>query len=491
MDNTAKMQSKIGVLSNNVKLYLAIILNMDMQNSIEKTFANEKDQQEQEILVLWSGGADSTAMLIGLLKYTQFKLHVHHVDYITSQTRYIAEKNATINILKYLKEHFRTFKYTESTYKEIEPYHYQKPCVDTPLWAFIGGRIALSNPNIKYCCIGIINLNLVKKDGLIINIFATNIHASEKIFDSLFYRQKNRPLLIYPIINCNKNEILKDIPKNIGELFWSCRAPLFNEDNSYETCKTCHTCLDIIKAHIENTYMVHIEDIKKQNTNNYLSGLPNNVVNDIFIYLLFNESVKDCLFFISKCGFLIKQQVLKNIFLFREYNINNKVLLSIVKAIQFKDITEISNLLIEKINKNNKINDELRLVELFTKILEHFSTHLTKKEYLELLKSTQYHKYYLPNLLQLIITQGGHIALEDLFIYCCKYYFLDIVRERAEYLLTNYSNYLTYKLVAEGINHLLDRSFDKSDIHSIAKLYYTQLNKDLKKKFLATLKCKI
>ncbi len=56
------------------------------------------------ILVMWSGGLDSTGALFKLLTESKEPLHVHHIDIQNAEKRFIPEQYAVANISKIFKQ---------------------------------------------------------------------------------------------------------------------------------------------------------------------------------------------------------------------------------------------------------------------------------------------------------------------------------------------------------------------------------------------------
>ena len=72
------------------------------------------NNKPKNILVMFSGGLDSTTALYKLLKETKHKIYAHHIILKDKTNRWKYELNASRNIIKYLKN-IRSLDYTEST----------------------------------------------------------------------------------------------------------------------------------------------------------------------------------------------------------------------------------------------------------------------------------------------------------------------------------------------------------------------------------------
>jgi 7-cyano-7-deazaguanine synthase in queuosine biosynthesis len=58
------------------------------------------------------------------------------------------------------------------------------------------------------------------------------------------------PEILLPLIELNvgKKEMMKQMPKELLALTWSCRKPVKTKDRNIETCGRCHSCKDIKAA---------------------------------------------------------------------------------------------------------------------------------------------------------------------------------------------------------------------------------------------------
>ena len=66
------------------------------------------------MLVMFSGGLDSTAMLHQLLTETDADLRVHHIRMANREQRAEAEQAAVERIIAWCRSRYRPFRYSES-----------------------------------------------------------------------------------------------------------------------------------------------------------------------------------------------------------------------------------------------------------------------------------------------------------------------------------------------------------------------------------------
>lgn len=92
-------------------LYMLItLLSINLGLLIKKKITNTN----RNILVMFSGGLDSTTSLYKLLKETTHNIYVHHIILKDNSDRWKTELHSTNNILNYLRN-IRNFDYSEST----------------------------------------------------------------------------------------------------------------------------------------------------------------------------------------------------------------------------------------------------------------------------------------------------------------------------------------------------------------------------------------
>ena len=65
-------------------------------------------------LVMFSGGLDSTAMLVQLLAQSPEPLRVHHIRMANRESRAAAEQAAVERIVEWCSSRYRPFRYSES-----------------------------------------------------------------------------------------------------------------------------------------------------------------------------------------------------------------------------------------------------------------------------------------------------------------------------------------------------------------------------------------
>lgn len=189
---------------------------------------------ECNLLVMFSGGLDSTGLLYKLFKDNKYKIHVHHMNLINKEKRNEAEKIAVNKILEYFNNF--DFYFSESTheYPEFNGNFFW----DGDISSFISANIANCNKNIKFVAYGRTASDNMSADSI------DRINRSNKIFSIICKAQK-----IYPIEKFKKIDIFNELPDELKKITWSCRTPSYNEDLIIP-CKKCKTCHEMKKEGI-------------------------------------------------------------------------------------------------------------------------------------------------------------------------------------------------------------------------------------------------
>lgn len=183
------------------------------------------------ILVLFSGGLDSTGVLYKLI-HSKEELLVHHLYLSNKENRAKAETVAVNNILEYMRK-IRNFSYTES-YHEYPSYN-NNFMWDSDIYNFVAGTICIAAKTIKEVAVG-----RTKSD----TGFEQRADRANKILNILAPNVKK----IYPVGEMTKKEIFNMLPEQLRKLTWSCRTPIY-KDEDIETCKRCKTCLEILSIY--------------------------------------------------------------------------------------------------------------------------------------------------------------------------------------------------------------------------------------------------
>lgn len=179
------------------------------------------------ILAMLSGGLDSVAMTHLLLKSNQ-KIHIHHIEIQNQENRATAETVAVNNVLNYFRTHdYPEFKYTSS--KIDCPTLNGKFLYDTDTINFFAGFVCSTDNKIKQVALG---MNKTDWGGSL----NSRIERGNNILKLFANVEK-----IYPVKEYTKPDLINMLPKELAELAWSCRTPVY-VDGYAKPCNQCYTC---------------------------------------------------------------------------------------------------------------------------------------------------------------------------------------------------------------------------------------------------------
>ena len=184
---------------------------------------------------MYSGGLDSTAMLVKLLTGSTDELRVHHIRMQNREGRAQAEQDAVEAILALLRSRYRPFRYSESglDFRGLEAIP-----IDYISIAFVACQVAIDTPGCNRVAVG-----SLARDTDIVNRSA----RQRQVFEAMYTCYRARKLgetsveWIYPVYDCDKPEIAAILPPEIRELTWSCRTPV-TEAGRFRACGTCKAC---------------------------------------------------------------------------------------------------------------------------------------------------------------------------------------------------------------------------------------------------------
>jgi 7-cyano-7-deazaguanine synthase in queuosine biosynthesis len=181
---------------------------------------------------MFSGGLDSTGALWKLLQDESNKIHLHHLRLVNKENRTKAEDIAVQNIIEYINQ-IRSVNYSQS-YHEYPSYN-NAFIWDSDLYNFIAGTICMSLKNIKSVAIG-----RTKSDSEEISTMTRAIRGT-KIFKLLAPNVEK----IYPVVHLTKTEVYNILPEELRDMTWSCRRPIYIDENMITECGECKTCLQL------------------------------------------------------------------------------------------------------------------------------------------------------------------------------------------------------------------------------------------------------
>ena len=183
-------------------------------------------------LVMFSGGLDSTAMLVKLLTTSAEELRVHHIRMVNREGRDRAESRAVESILAYCRARYRPFRASESAldFSELEAIP-----IDYVSIAFVACQVAIDTPGCDRIAIG----SLAADTDI-----ANRTARMKRVFDEMYACYRARKLgeprveWIFPVFDTPKAALAAALPRELLDVTWSCRRPV----NGFEPCMTCKAC---------------------------------------------------------------------------------------------------------------------------------------------------------------------------------------------------------------------------------------------------------
>jgi 7-cyano-7-deazaguanine synthase in queuosine biosynthesis len=185
-----------------------------------------------KLLVLLSGGLDSTTMLYKYLTETQREIHVHHIS-LGGQfgNRDGVELEHVMRIVKWLRDNTRWF---EFSYSSIEMPGFTGATSHT-LYALMASLMVLSEGYSGVATGRIATDNTVNG--------SKNFDHALQIFKAATQnRLPTEAVWELPINHLCKRDLIKMIPRELFALTWSCQYPVQNDDGTHRECRKCIGC---------------------------------------------------------------------------------------------------------------------------------------------------------------------------------------------------------------------------------------------------------
>ena len=185
---------------------------------------------------MFSGGLDSTAMLVKLLTQSKDELRVHHIHMVNREGRAAAERAAVEAIVTWCGRRYRPFRYSQSglDFASLEAIP-----IDYLSIAYVACQVAIDTPGCDRIAVASLS-----RDTDIGNRSA----RQRQVFDAMYACYRARKLgepkveWLYPVYECTKAEIAAMLPPELAALTWSCRRPVAR-GAGWVPCGTCKACL--------------------------------------------------------------------------------------------------------------------------------------------------------------------------------------------------------------------------------------------------------
>jgi 7-cyano-7-deazaguanine synthase in queuosine biosynthesis len=185
---------------------------------------------------MFSGGLDSTAMLVKLLAESDEELRVHHIRMVNREARAQAEQSAVEAIVAWCRGRYRPFRHSESAldFSQLEAIP-----IDYLSIAFVACQVAIDTPRCNRIAVA-----ALARDTDIENRSARQRRVFDALYDCYRARKLGEPQVewIYPVYHSTKQELASALPRELVELTWSCRRPV-REAGGLRPCGACKACL--------------------------------------------------------------------------------------------------------------------------------------------------------------------------------------------------------------------------------------------------------
>ena len=185
---------------------------------------------------MFSGGLDSTAMLVKLLTQSKDELRVHHIRMVNREGRAGAEQAAVEAIVAWCGRRYRPFRYSESglDFASLEAIP-----IDYLSIAYVACQVAIDTPGCDRIAVASLS-----RDTDIVNRSARQRQVFEVMHACYRARKLGEPSVewITPVYRATKRELAESLPRELLEMTWSCRVPV-REAGGWRVCGACKACL--------------------------------------------------------------------------------------------------------------------------------------------------------------------------------------------------------------------------------------------------------
>ncbi|MFT4552491.1 MAG: 7-cyano-7-deazaguanine synthase in queuosine biosynthesis [Chlamydiales bacterium] len=431
---------------------------MEVEESVRKvlgTLPNLHGRKEEDLkfLIMFSSGADSTALLLFLLKNTCYNIHVHHVEFRTAHKRYCAESEATKKILALCREEYRDFEESYSVYNEGEENGFVYQICDEPIWAFIGARMWYKIGGYDVLCLGFISDdNYCCGDDY-------SVMSPKLVLNALFYkndsnRDRTAPDLAYPLAHSSKNEVVNSLPQKFKELSWSCRQPDFNDSGEYKCCDACGACLQIIKAQFENEEKELIASLREWRDPGISTGVD---ITRLIIYTLYYMKIPHSQYILEKySGFLGKDSFRLLFFVHIRFATECNDMLDICFSEGKITVEELNSFIVNEVSSRNQDAYGDEFFSRITFFMRKYGKYITPESGNSLLLSLQRKGHSFVDLQHFFVDEVGidvGLVFEAMMSSCDE----EVLEERSVDFLERFSGSISDESLEKSIGTLINR----------------------------------
>lgn len=201
-----------------------------------------KNNNNEHVLLMLSGGMDSVSLAWNLLEHTNQTVHIHSIHLDNSEGRCKAEGQAIHNSINWLKENQRPFEFSSSFYSWKHKYPGGR---DMALALFQAARV-MGGVATPFTAVYTGDYNMGKEESA----------EAYGVLNALSTGKKYKTVWATPIDYMSKTPIERSLgvylgmPEQLRNMYWSCRTPK-ETPSGFLTCGVCHACVrqhDIHKA---------------------------------------------------------------------------------------------------------------------------------------------------------------------------------------------------------------------------------------------------
>jgi hypothetical protein len=198
-------------------------------------------------VVMFSGGLESTASLVRLLKETDDRVVAHHIQLKTHEKRFTAEAQAVSKMVPYLRKKYRDFRFNVSSV-EIPGLDADYHGWDILAICWMGGYVVKGIHIQAGCSVPMRLLYGMASDEVdTYNRLSARIEAAHSMFNDHFYDYKEHGLKIPTVQSVIRELTAKQvydryIDDDLDKMIISCRRPKRLDNGSFIECGFCHSC---------------------------------------------------------------------------------------------------------------------------------------------------------------------------------------------------------------------------------------------------------
>ena len=185
--------------------------------------------EEETILLMFSGGIDSTYLLYHYLRHTDHPVHAHHVSIrYPHLQRWRAEDPASEKVVAWCKKNLRDFEYSTSRFDLDFP----RVGWDIDLLLLVASKVALNLPRQRTTlALGWCTDDLQSPNARDRHERGVTAIVWRGLLQSVPGLDLNEEVAT-PILEqgLSKADVIAKLPDELLALSWSCRGPIFEED---------------------------------------------------------------------------------------------------------------------------------------------------------------------------------------------------------------------------------------------------------------------